>query len=1384
MRNFLFAAIAWCFFTGGINAQSVNKYYVDGKIYLKYRKGAFPQADRSNPRNIPLGAFSSLESIFSRYGVVKVHKPFYQATDDDNLPNILKVEFTDITKVDQFTEELAQVRGIEYAEKVPLMLIHATPNDPVFPVHLTQINANNAWNIFNGSSQVRVAIVDNAVMWNHADLQANIYINTGETPANGIDDDNNGYIDDVNGFNVADNNNNPAPTNLSMDHGTHCAGIAGAVTDNSVGIASIGWNIKIIPVQCEPDNSTNMLSVTSGYEGILYAARAGARVISCSWGNNGSALSEQYVVTYAWDRGAIVMASAGNFNTSTPQYPAAYNNVYCVASVDNADVKSGFSNYGSWVDISAPGNNVMSTAPYTGTLAAYQSMSGTSMSTPLVAGLAGLMLSKSPQMTRQDILNCISATAVNIYSISGNSAYISGSQLGAGRIEALLAMSCAATFSATLPVANFYGFPLNTCPGSVVNFYDSSRYLPATRSWTFQGGSPATSTLVNPAITYTANGTYSVGLTVTNGNGSNTKTKISYITVSGPSSLPFFEGFQSTTFPPAGWTWNNIWNDGQYWQRKAGPGGFGLSNASAWYDNYDMYAPNERDELRTPRLNFSNVASARLRFDVSYAQFNNNFSDTLEVKMSSNCGASWTSIYLKGGSTLATASNFTAGQFTPTAADWRRDSIDVSVLGAGQPNVMFSFINRGHYGQPIYLDNINLVLPTPTVDAVVPATACEGNPVSFTNTSIGASTYTWVLPGTSAGTSTLTHPVVTYTAAGVYTIFLTGDNGTVTSSVTKTITILGSPTISISGPTICAGSSATLVPTGASTFSFYNQSGSLIATSASAVITPTASTIYSISGSNGTCTGMTTVAVTVINNPTISAQSFTICSGVSATLVATGATSYTWSTNQQSPSIVVSPTASSVYTVIGETGGCISAQTVSVDIGTSLSVFINASQPGICVGGSATLTASGASSFTWGNGSTGALLVVTPSVTTTYTVDGLSGTCSGTAGITVSVSPTPTLIAGSVPAGTVCTGSSVTLTASGATTYSWNTGQTGSAVVVTPTSSTVYTVTGSNNGCAVTETVGIATGNATLIIAVVANQSLSCGGSPVILTASGASTYSWNTGATSLSVVVTPTSTTSYTVTGFNSGCTGMGLITVSVSGKPLSVLTTTSSSCGTGCNGVVNAVTSGGSGPLTYSINGSACTSMPCSGLCPGFYTLLTSDSLGCSSVNYFLITTSSNTLQAVTTSTNASCGTCNDGAIAVNAMGGVQPYTYVWSPSGGTNAIATGISTGCYTVTITDAGGCVASASVCISVTGLDSQTANQTLMIYPNPANGFFRIETANAFDYTLYNHLGQLLQTGTSTHNSLVVNVTGYAKGIYHLSVKVNGVKISRKIVIGD
>jgi serine protease len=1382
MRKSLFSFITGLLISAGIFAQTAVPDYVDGKIYLKYKQNA--KIKINDPTNIDPKTMPGLADLIGKYGINFAEKPFYQATDSKDLMRIYKIGFSNLTQVESFIRDIASNPLVEYAEKVPLMKCDYIPNDPNFfggatnanNWHLIQIGAMNAWNVYNGtsngSSTITVAVVDNAIQYTHTDLTTNIWVNPGEIAGNFIDDDGNGYVDDVRGYDVGDNDNVVSPLNNSWSHGTHCSGIVAARTDNTVGIAAIGFNLKIMPVKATA-NSAGSTVVSNGYGGIIYAARSEAKVISCSWGGTGSAVSDQAVVDYAWNRGCIVIAAAGNSGNNTNHYPGAYNNVYCVASTNSSDVKSSFSNYGTWVDISAPGDNIYSTVPSN----AYQAQSGTSMATPMVAGLAGLMLAKNPYMTPTAVLNCISSTAASsIYTISGNSAYVSGNQLGAGRINAASAMNCASVAPGSPPIADFLSNKQITCPGNPINFYDLSLYYPTAWSWSFQSGSPATSTSSVPVVTWTAAGTYSVSLTATNAFGNGSITKTAYITISNPGTLPLVEGFQGATWPPTNWFDDNKFNDSIRWERATNAGGFGTSSASLLFDNYFDDASGTRDEFNMPKLNMTGVSSARLRFDVAYSRYDATYSDSLQVRLSTNCGLTWTSIYLKGGTTLATAADYTVAMFVPTSTQWRRDSIDITALAAGQGNVLMSFVNRGHWGQAIYVDNVNLaytVVAVPSASYNTPANICSGSAVTFTDASTNApNSWSWTLPGASPATSTLQSPSVTYSAGGVYQATLTATNGAGSNSTIKSITVTASPTVTpASSGSACAGLTKTLTVTGTASTYTWNP-GAFSGTTYT--VNPGATTLYTVSGTTGSCTRTSTINLTVTPNPTVSVNSLTICAGSNTTLTASGATSYSWNTGQSTAVINPAPLSTTVYTVTGTTSGCTNVKTTTITVNPNPTVTVNSST--VCSGSAASLTAGGATTYSWNTGATTTSISVTPTITTVYTVTGTTTGCTNVRTTTVTVNPTPTVAVNNL---TICAGSNTTLTASGATSYSWNTGQTTAVINPAPLVTTVYTVTGTTSGCTNVKTSTITVNpNPTVTV----NSASVCGGSSANLSASGAATYSWNTGATTTSISVSPSITTVYTVTGTSSGCTNVKTTTVTVTPSP-----TVSVNSTTICTGQPANLIAGGA--TTYSWNTGAATSSIV--VAPGSTTVytVTGTTGGCINVKTSTVTVNSLPSLTLSASQTTICTTTSGGstlALTGSPSGGVYAGTGVSGSTFNSQASA-GTYTATYSYTNSTTG-CSNTAFLNISVnvcTGINSVSLpDGALTVYPNPNNGVFTIKAnvADAYSLSIYNNIGQLIIENKTIYGSADINLVDHGKGIYNLLINYKDENKTVKVIV--
>jgi photosystem II stability/assembly factor-like uncharacterized protein len=342
--------------------------------------------------------------------------------------------------------------SIEYAEPRFTRSLDFVPNDPSYASpqsgYFNRFQAAQAWDVVRSDSnasgiipradRVVIATVDGGTMWTHQDLQGNLWINTLEdvngnglfdnSPSpggdlDGIDQDGNGYVDDVVGWNFT--NNNPDPrgnggTPNSADHGTQTASNFGAATHNALGMAGSAFNPQLMPVCAASATGDNLIAY--GYEGIVYAAENGADVINCSWGGTGYSQFEQDVITAVTDLGSLVVAAAGNGgpdnvgdrNDLLQHYPSGYRGVLAVGAINQlSDTKAGFSNYGVTVPVYAPGVSILGCLDQTGG-SSYGSSSGTSFSSPLTAGLAGLVKTLHPSWTPHQIRMQIRTTADSI----------------------------------------------------------------------------------------------------------------------------------------------------------------------------------------------------------------------------------------------------------------------------------------------------------------------------------------------------------------------------------------------------------------------------------------------------------------------------------------------------------------------------------------------------------------------------------------------------------------------------------------------------------------------------------------------------------------------------------------------------------------------------------------------------------------------------------------------------------------------------------------------------------------------------------------------------------------------------------------------------------
>lgn len=587
--------------------QKYNSLWVDGRIYFKVSNSVSIDVPNENGRIMPKD-LPFLGDLVEEYQITNVDMPFLSASSN-SIRHTWRMDFGAIDKIESLIKDMEKIGVVEYAEPAPLFFISQTVNDPyynrtlnytpsgleflygsAFSVnsswHLDLINAEEAWDETDGSDEITVAVLDNAIYIDHEDLTH--------------------MIDRENSIDLGDGDNDPNPpvANYIWSHGTHSAGLIGAEKNNGIGVASIGSGVKIMAVKLGTDASDGQ-SMAAGFEGIIYAADHGADVINMSWGSPQFFQTMQNIVNYAYNKGCILLGAAGNngngaesqMNEDIPVnytgYPAALEHVIAVGSCNSDDKKSDFSCYGTWLDLLSPGGyayqatgmmpitsfSVLSTTYNTagtfgemlsgqlgginggemefptggagscGVSGQYDIMQGTSMACPVASGLAGLVLSKNPTLTPEELTAVMKSTCVNVDAI--NPEFVDS--MGAGRIDAYAAVHAAGLLNMDL-VADFEASEVILAVGDAINFTDRTIGTPTSWSWEFEGGTPATSTDQNPQnIAYNEEGIYQVRLTVTDGTNTDSETKTYFILVG-----------QSTTLGESAWEEQNTHFATQY----------------------------------------------------------------------------------------------------------------------------------------------------------------------------------------------------------------------------------------------------------------------------------------------------------------------------------------------------------------------------------------------------------------------------------------------------------------------------------------------------------------------------------------------------------------------------------------------------------------------------------------------------------------------------------------------------------------------------------------------------------------------------------------------------------------------------------------------------
>lgn len=539
-------------------------YAATGVLIVSYHAPLdVESAGASGPKGVARIGVASIDRIHEAYGVRRIERlipkalnPRFHSLGGRGLEQYARIKFSHDVDIEELRAELLADPWVDQVDFAMVHPVDAVPNDPSFGAQWTyqdpsdnDINGPDAWGIMPGDTTILVGSCDTGVQWDHPDLGGlpgldssysggNIWINWTELLGTaGMDDDGNGYIDDVRGYDWVDvdeawaGEDGTLPDSNPMDfngHGTHVAGIMAAMTNNGVGGAGtaggfyngargckivclrIGWS------QSSGGSERGFVRMDFAAQAFDYAVMMGVHVINCSWGNS-SGSGFRAAVTSAVAAGMTITHSAGNANGPSNGFLEEFDGVLNVASTTSSDRKSGFSSFGPHVEVSAPGSSIYNTYSNHG-VPVYAFLSGTSMSSPTAAGVVALVRSFNPELEKHRVDSIVIATADNIDAL--NPSYIGA--LGSGRVNARTALL-------QTPIADFVAdVTFGQSPLSVA-FSDHSYLNPTTWDWDLGNGDVSTDT--NTQTTYVGAGSYTVSLTTNSDRGLRTTTKTDLILV-------------------------------------------------------------------------------------------------------------------------------------------------------------------------------------------------------------------------------------------------------------------------------------------------------------------------------------------------------------------------------------------------------------------------------------------------------------------------------------------------------------------------------------------------------------------------------------------------------------------------------------------------------------------------------------------------------------------------------------------------------------------------------------------------------------------------------------------------------------------------------------
>ncbi|SYZ72543.1 Peptidase S8 and S53 subtilisin kexin sedolisin (fragment) [Candidatus Zixiibacteriota bacterium] len=496
--------------------------YVPDQFVVKFKSTSSSRIPIAAKGNIVTG-LPDIDVLNQRFGVVAIEEEFPGAQAEAGAPDLSGYRIVTYNGSRPLEEVISAYAACPQVESVEPIGIHpfydAVPNDYYFSGQAypwyqwgyadntdNDIDGPCAWGINPGNPNVTVAVLDGGVRYYHKDLggaawpttSGNIWINPGEIKGNGIDDDGNGFIDDWMGWDwvtgvkgCKKGEDCSTPDNDPADfggHGSHCAGIVAAMTNNNRGVAGTagGWGdgtinavgngakVMCLRIGWLSSGGTGYVRMDFAAQAFYYAANMGANIASCSWGSSNTS-GMGAAIDYAISKGVLVVHAAGNSNNETADYLGTRTDVVNVAATDSSDLKASFSSYGTWVDVSAPGVDIASTYHnYSDpTNDYYAVMSGTSMATPMVAGVAALIKSQFPSYSWLDIHNRLESTADNIDVLNPTYA----GKLGTGRVNACRAIGGTpapkemSLHSIPMEFALYQNYPNPFNPGTSISFY-------------------------------------------------------------------------------------------------------------------------------------------------------------------------------------------------------------------------------------------------------------------------------------------------------------------------------------------------------------------------------------------------------------------------------------------------------------------------------------------------------------------------------------------------------------------------------------------------------------------------------------------------------------------------------------------------------------------------------------------------------------------------------------------------------------------------------------------------------------------------------------------------------------------------------------------------